>query len=374
MSAAIWIALPVPGLLMWLSVCLLPWRPWSTHPRLEVSRDDLDALDDVTALIPARNEAELVGSTLRAVLNQGSGLRAVLIDDSSDDGTAAVARSLGDARLRVIPAPPAPPGWSGKLWALEQGLALVDTPLTLLLDADITLSPGLVPTLRRHLQDQRLTLASLFVELRMHSVWERLLVPAFGYFFRLLYPFRLSNTPGRRAAAAAGGCILVETAALRRLGGFAAFHDALIDDCELARRVKAGGGRTWIGLTRSARSRRAYPTLASLWDLVARCAYTELGYSLPRLALCTLLMLLAFCAPVAGLFAPNIVARLIGAGALAAMMMSYLPTLRYYGRGIAWALALPAIGALYLAMTWSSAVRYWRGTRSRWKGRAYRIG
>lgn len=372
MSTLLWIALTVPGLLMWLAVCLLPWRPWSTRPHLEASAGDAsDPLDDVTVLIPARDEAELIAATLRAAMSQGAGLHAIVIDDDSSDGTADEARSVGDPRVRVISVPPSPPGWSGKLWALEQGLALVETPLTLLLDADIALAPGILAQLHRHRRQQELTLASLFVELRMRSIWERLMVPAFGYFFRLLYPFRRSNAPGSRVAAAAGGCVLVKTQALRQLGGFAAFRDALIDDCTLAQRIKAGGGRTWIGLTRAAHSRRPYPSLASIWDLVTRCAYTELRYSPLRLAACTVLMLLAFCAPVAGLFAPLPAARLIAAGALVAMMASYLPTLRYYRRNPLWALALPAIGALYLAMTWTSAIRYWRGTRSRWRGRAY---
>lgn len=367
-----WLVLTLPGPLMWLIVAALPWRPWHPRPCLEASPQDTDeSLADVTILIPARNEAALIDTTLRAARAQSADLQIIVIDDNSTDNTAAVVHDSTNEQVRLLLAPPAPPGWSGKLWALEQGLMQVERPLTLLLDADIELSPGILASLRRHHREQDLTLSSLFVTLRMQSAWERLLVPAFGYFFRLLYPFRLSNAPGRRTAAAAGGTILVETEMLRRLGGFAAYKDALIDDCELARRIKANGGKTWIGLTRSAHSRRPYPSLASLWDLVARCAYVQLHYSLARLLLCTALILLSFLAPVAGLFTPAPAARVCGGLGLLAMMACYLPTLHYYQRNKIWALTLPLVGLLYLAMTWSSAIRYWRGTRSRWKGRDY---
>lgn len=369
MHLPIWLLLTLPGLIMWLTILLLPWRPWSTRPRLEAgSAATTEPLDDITVLIPARNEADQIATTLQAVLDQGPGLRVVVIDDNSTDATAAVAQTHS---VCVLSAPPAPPDWSGKLWALEQGLAEVNTPLTLLLDADIELSPGILSQLRRHLHERQLTLASLFVTLRMDSLWEQLLMPAFGYFFRLLYPFRLGNNASKRTAVAAGGCILVKTEALRTIGGFAAWHDALIDDCTLARHIKASGGHTWIGLTRSAHSRRAYPALAPIWNMVARCAYTQLLYSPLLLALCTVLMLLAFCAPVAGLFASMASVRIVSAVAVLAMLASYLPTLSYYRRNPSWALTLPVAGLLYLAMTWSSASRYWRGTRSRWKGRDY---
>lgn len=365
----IWLIVTLPGLMIWLLVGLLPRRSWSTQPRLETQHiAPADHLRDITVLIPARNEADLIGATIQSVQQQGAAIQIVVIDDNSTDATASIAHDNG---ALVRSAPPAPADWSGKLWALEQGLTTVDTPLTLLLDADIELSPGIMPRLRQHLYADNLTLASLFVTLRMRSLWEKLLIPTFGYFFRLLYPFRLSNADNSNVAAASGGCILVKTAALKQIGGFAAYHDALIDDCELARQIQVHGGRTWIGLTRAADSRRPYPTLASLWELVARCAYTQLHYSPWQLIVCTILILLAFAAPVAGLFASPLPIRLIGVAALLAMWASYLPTLRYYQRHSAWALTLPAVGLLYLVMTWSSALRYWRGTKSRWKGRDY---
>ena len=204
----------------------------------------------------------------------------------------------------------------------------------------------------------------------MKGGWERLLLPAFIFFFRLLYPFHLANKPGGWVAAAAGGCVLVETAALARIGGFGAIRGALIDDCALARAIKDAGLRTWVGSTTGAVSHRAYPTLGVVWRMVARTAYTQLRYSLALLLLCTLLMALAFWAPVASLAGP-LVAQIAAAVGLVAMAVCYLPTLLYYRLSPAWALAMPLIGTLYLAMTWHSALRDWGGRRSEWKGRVY---
>jgi cellulose synthase/poly-beta-1,6-N-acetylglucosamine synthase-like glycosyltransferase len=197
-------------------------------------------------------------------------------------------------------------------------------------------------------------------------------MPAFVYFFKLLYPFRLSNAPADPyVACAAGGCILIETRALESIGGFASIRDALIDDCALARRIKRAGFRTWIGLTHSARSLRAYPSLASIWDMVARTAYTQLHYSTTLLGLCTAVMLCAFPAPLAALVWAGWDAAMVAAVTLLMAMVSYRPVLRYYGLGTAWALGLPVVACLYLGMTWSSAIRYWGGARSLWKGRRY---
>lgn len=366
----LWLA--IPGLLVWVAVLLLPWRPWSTAERLDARAGGGAAdLSDVTVLIPARNEADSIGRTLQALAAQGTGLRVVVIDDQSTDGTAQAALAAGGAGVQVIAGQPLPAGWSGKLWALEQGRAQVGTGLTLLLDADIELLPGTLEALCTKLRAEQLQLVSLMAELRMSSLWERLLLPAFVYFFKLLYPFRLSNAGSRWVAAAAGGCILIESRMLGVIGGFGALRGALIDDCTLARRVRQAGGRTWIGLTRSARSLRAYDTLSSIWNMVARTAFTQLGYSVALLLLCSLMMLVAFLSPLVALGIGGGAARLAALGALAAMMLSYTPTLGYYGLSRLWALAMPLIGTLFLAMTWTSALRCWRGQRSQWKGRTY---
>jgi hopene-associated glycosyltransferase HpnB len=282
-----------------------------------------------------------------------------------------IARSLDLPNFRIITGQPLPPGWSGKVWALEQGRAYVDTGLILLLDADIELAPGLVQTLCDKIKSEGLDMVSLMAQLRMVGFWERLLMPAFIFFFKLLYPFRLSNSPSRRVAAAAGGCILIRTCFIEVIGGFASIKGALIDDCALAMQVKSWGGKTWIGLTHSAQSLRSYTRLATIWNMVARTAFTQLQYSAALLLLCSAIMVIAFFIPLLGLSAPSDQAVLLSASTLAIMMFSYVPTLRYYGLSSAWSLALPGVGLLYLMMTWTSAVRYMLGERSQWKGRLY---
>lgn len=361
----------LPGLLIWLSVLLLPWQAWRNREQLDADPSLTFASDRVTVLIPARDEAGTIATTLRALKAQHERLRVILIDDQSSDGTADLARAAGLPGLRIINGQPLPGGWSGKLWALEQGLGQVDTPLVLLLDADIELLPGILAALIDRLEQDEQDLVSLMARLRMKSPWERLLMPAFIYFFKLLYPFALSNSGNRLIAAAAGGCILVKTARLRELGGFAAYREALIDDCALARQVKESGGRTWIGLSHAAVSLRPYDDLRSIWQMVARTAYTQLHYSSGLLLLCTVLMAAAFPLPVAGLFAAAPGVRLIAGLSLLVMAGSYLPTLHYYRLRPWWCLGLPLTGLLYLLMTWSSALRYWRGEQSNWKGRSY---
>ena len=370
-TLSLWTGFAAAGAALWLCVLALPWQPWRVREALEPAPGDPD-LTGVTVLIPARDEAALVGGTLAALAHQGRGLRAILIDDRSSDGTAEAARRAAPASLslEVLRGAPLAEGWSGKLWALEQGRRRVETPLVLLLDADIALAPGMVRALLRRKERSGAALVSLMAALRMESGWEKLLMPAFVYFFRLLYPFRLVNGSRSGIAAAAGGCVLVETAALAEIGGFGAIRGALIDDCALARAVKRKGRRIWIGATRGATSRRAYRTLGPIWQMVARTAYTQLLYSPALLLLCSLLMALAFWMPVAGLAGPP-AAKIAGGVGLAAMAGSYLPTVRYYRLASAWALPMPFAGTLFLAMTWHSALRDWGGRRGEWKGRLY---
>lgn len=362
----------ITGAAIWLTILLLPWRPWSTSEVLDVSSPlpEVD-LGDITVLIPARNEAETIKATLPALTAQGRGLNIILIDDQSSDGTGQVARKAVDENLLIIKGKSLPSGWTGKLWALEQGRSHIRTPFTLLLDADIEPLPGIIGELKRAMQERDVQLISLMAELRMDTFWEKLLMPAFIYFFKLLYPFRLSNTGTSRVAAAAGGCILLETRLLHEIGGFDSLRGELIDDCALARRIKTLGYKTWIGLTHSVRSIRPYEKLRTIWEMVARTAFTQLHYSGLLLALCTAIMVLSFVVPGLGLFLPSGMAKFFSALGLAIMILCYLPTLKFYGLPGRWALALPLIGILYLAMTWTSAMRYWLGGGSHWKGRAY---
>ncbi|MGQ0658018.1 MAG: glycosyltransferase [Chromatiales bacterium] len=363
-------ALAVVGLVIGVALLLLPWRPWSTAESLDARTPDAPDLSDITVLVPARNERQMIGKTLTALAAQGAGLRIIVIDDESSDGTAALAEATGIAALEIIGGQPLPAGWTGKLWALEQGRSRVQTPLTALIDADILLAPGLLAELRAKLRQQGLQLVSLMAHLGMKSFWERLLLPAFVYYFKLIYPFALSNSPRSAVAAAAGGCTLLDTSALAGIGGFAALKEALIDDCALAAKIKSAGGRTWIGLTRSAQSQRRY-TLAGLWQMVVRSAYTQLRYSPVLLLACTALMTLYYSVPPVALLLSEHPASLIGACGYLLLALPYVPTLRYYDLSPLWAALLPATALLFLAMTWSSALRYYHGERSSWKGRRY---
>lgn len=358
------------GTICWVALALLPWRPWSTREKIEASAlfQPGEDLGDITVLIPARNEGPYIGHTLNGVRAQGINVRIIVIDDQSSDDTAEQARRSG-AQVLSGTAPPA--GWSGKLWALEQGLREVKTPYTLLLDADIELAQGIAGELQRKARAENLALVSLMAEPPMMNFIERLLMPAFIFFFKLLYPFGLANKPQSRIAAAAGGCILVETQALRSTGAFANLHNALIDDCTLAAHIKRAGLRTYIGLSHAARSHRGYHALQPIWEMVARTAFTQLKYSLNLLIVCTLLMTSMFWAAPLVFLLSSVEAYTVSALAWMAMFFTYAPTLTYYHRSPLWGLALPAIGTLYLAMTWTSALRYWRGERARWKDRHY---
>lgn len=370
-----WLGWAIVALLIWLIIVLLPWRPWSTRERLEADAGRVDeALDDVTVLIPARDEAEALPRTLASLAEQGRGLEILVVDDQSSDGTGEVAQTSGVTGVRVIRGANLPEGWIGKVWAQAQAQAHLTRPLVLLLDADIVLAPGVIATLRQELRARRLGLASLMAALSMRGFWERLLLPAFVFFFKLIYPFHVSNSPSKRVAAAAGGCILLETRALEAIGGFESIRDAIIDDCALARAIKDAGYRTWTGLTRSVSSHRRYPGLGGIWRMVARTAFTQLRYSWLLLVTCTLLMVACFVAPVAASFAPDVHARGFALAAWLTMWLVYLPTLRFYRVPAPWGLLLPFVGMLFLAMTWDSARRYLAGERSAWRGRSYDTG
>jgi len=252
---------------------------------------------------------------------------------------------------------------------LEQGLARAETSRLLLLDADIELKPGMLAALMAKMERQGLDLVSIMALLRTRSPWEKLLMPAFVFFFKFIYPFALANSRSRWFAAAAGGCILVKTEALREAGAFASLKKALIDDCTLATRVKEQGYRTWIGLSHGVVSHRAYDDLGTIWEMVTRTAFTQLRYSSLLLLLCTVLMGGMFWVPLVALLDPA--AAWKGGLAWGLMGISYAPTLGFYRLSRTWGLVMPLIASFYMAMTWSSAWRYWHGECSRWKGRIY---
>lgn len=362
------------GSVIWLIILLLPWKPWATTEFLEPSKSDESVdLSDITVLTPARDEAAVIAETAQGIRAQGESLKWILVDDQSTDGTAQIAQTHFSENLQLVRSADLADGWAGKLWALEQGRKLVTTPYILLLDADIQLAPGIVSALKTKSVNDQLDLVSLMAELRMKTFWEKLLIPSFIYFFKLLYPFALGNSRRSKIGVAAGGCVLLKTYALEQIGGFAALKHALIDDCTLAQKLKDAGFSTWIGLTRAVTSHRGYDDLAGIWNMVARSAYTQLRYSKTLLIGCTLIMGSMFLGPLTGILVAETGSwnLMISVAGVFAMIYSYRPTLRFYDRAPLWSFAMPFIGVLYLSMTWTSALRYWRGHRSRWKGRTY---
>lgn len=368
--------LTLPGLIIWTIILFLPWRPWSTRESLDSNQVDKGSVDlsRITVLIPARNEEDVITGTLDGLYDQGTGLKIYVIDDQSKDQTAARIHNKQSTETRVIKGKPLPEEWSGKLWALEQGKDKVETELVLLLDADIKLLPGLLPTVLKKFDNEQLDMLSLMAALRMVSFWEKLLMPAFIFFFKLLYPFQLSNSSLPFVAAAAGGFILIKRELLEKTGAFGSLRQCLIDDCTLARKVKSSGGKIWTGLSHSVISQRTYNTLDSIWNMVARTAYTQLAYSKLLLVFCTLLMIICFVLPVISVFPQNLWYKIPASGTLLIMYFCYLPTLKYYNIHPGWGFVLPVTGIFYLCMTWSSAWQHWFKSGSSWKDRNYSTG
>jgi len=332
----------------------------------------------VVAVIPARDEAACIAETVRSLLTQDypGPLSVVMTDDSSEDGTAGKAYAAAldleaTERLTIVSAPPLPAGWSGKMWAQQQGLAEAakihpDAELYLLTDADITHGPGQLRRMVARLEAERLDLASLMVHLSTDSWVEKAVVPAFVFFFRLLYPFRWVADQTRATAAAAGGYMLIRRTMLERIGGISAIRDALIDDCALALKVKRSGGRLSLDLADETWSSRRYEGAGELWMMIARSAYTQLNYSPLLLAGTALAIIVGFLLPplwaVTGSW-PAIIAW-------AAMSIAYAPMLRYHRLPIGAAVLLPLVAIFYLGATLDSARRHWMGKGGHWKGRA----
>lgn len=351
----------------------------------------------VSIIIPARNEAGILPITLPTILNQDyPGLhRVFLVNDNSNDRTAAVAAEIAleidrDQRLSVIDLEPLPPDWTGKLWALEQGTKAsmeFNPEFFLFTDADIHYpKDGLREIVKKAMNDQ-LDLVSLMVKLRVETMWERLLIPAFVYFFTMIYPFSWVNDPKRRIAAGAGGCMLVRRAAFNSAGGIVSIRNCIIDDCALAKRIKQHGstpeGKIWLGLSERLKSIRGYHNLAGIWSMVARTAYTQLNYSLLFLFGAILGLILVFAIPpfcvgygLVGI-ALNVTSIPFWWIALMALVSWFLMA-RTYGRLLScykvswlWAPLLPLIAILYLLMTLHSAWQYLVKAGNSWKGRSY---
>jgi hopene-associated glycosyltransferase HpnB len=366
----------------WVYLVLFRSLFWLPTVRLAPAAD-VGAWPAVAAVVPARDEAAIIGETLPSLLSQRypGRFEVFLVDDGSTDGTADVARRLADGSvpLHVVGGAERPPGWVGKTWALKQGvdaaLAAGAPDWLLFTDADIAHPTDSVAALVAAAVQGRRDLVSLMARLRTATGWEKLIVPAFVYFFSQLYPFRAIARPRSRTAGAAGGCVLVSASALARAGGVEAIAGAVIDDVALGRAVKRSGGSTWLGYADQVESRRPYPTLGDLWDMVARSAYTQLRHSPIALAGTVLGLAVIYLSPpvitVAGLVAGD--GAVIAAGVVAWLLLtaSYLPMIRYHRLAAGWAMTLPAAAAVYGAMTVDSARRHRRGAGAAWKGRTY---
>jgi hopene-associated glycosyltransferase HpnB len=363
------------SLVAWGWLALLRGFFWRTDIRLPAAPDPA-VWPTVALVVPARDEAQVLPDTLPTLLAQDypGPMRLILVDDGSTDGTGDLVKQEWPEVEVVRPEPP-PPGWAGKLWALRAGIAHAgEVDLLLLTDADIAHRPDSLTSLVRLAQACGLDLVSQMARLRTRTAWERLLVPAFVYFFAMLFPMRWVNRSTTRTAAAAGGCDLVRPAALARAGGLDAIRGAVIDDVALAGAVKRAGGRIFLGLADRVHSVRAYPSLGSLWHMVARSAYAQLRYRPLLVAGTALGLAVVFLIPpvstVVGLITDPLLAALGGAAWLV-MAGTYAPMLRYYRQPVLVALLLPLTAALYLAMTLDSARRHHQGRGAAWKGRSY---
>ena len=376
-------ALASAAALAWLYLLTLRGGYWRTGQRLPPGGRRSGLLPSVTAVVPARNEADILPACLPTLLSQDYHGRfsVIVVDDDSTDDTAKIATELG---AEVISARPTPAGWAGKVWAMSEGAQAVSaaTEYILFTDADIAYTPGTLTRLATAAAADDYALVSQMALLRTGNRAEKLLIPAFVYFFAQLYPFRRVSRPRSRTAAAAGGCMLVRTSTLAAAGGLAPIRNARIDDVALGKLLKRAGGRCWLGLTTDVLSMRPYDRLADIWDMVARSAYTQLRYSpaltagavlglawlylLPPASALAGLALLA-----AGTTATWSAAWLAAAGVTGWLLMaiSYVPMLRLYRLSPLRGLTLPLIAALYAAMTADSARRHHRGRGGEWKGR-----
>jgi hopene-associated glycosyltransferase HpnB len=332
----------------------------------------------VAVIVPARNEADVVGYAVRSLLEQNYAgrLHIFLVDDDSSDNTAMVARQVaeharGIDRLTVVGARPVPDGWTGKLWALSEGLqeaAAFEADYFLLADADIFHAPDNLSRLVARAQGGGFDLVSLMAKLPCLSLAEQTLIPAFVFFFFMLYPPAWVARPDRLTAAAAGGCLLIRSEALTRIGGMGEIRGEVIDDCALARAVKQDGGRIWLGLAEDTYSLRGYATWADIGGMISRTAFAQLRHSVILLVGTVVGMIITYLAPPILLFMGTGAAAL-GAGACLLMTIAFWPTLRFYRRSPLRTFLLPLIAAFYLGATLHSAVRYWEGRGGLWKGR-----
>jgi hopene-associated glycosyltransferase HpnB len=335
-------------------------------------------LPSVDIVVPARDEAEMLPRTLPSLLAQDyeGAWRIILVDDHSRDGTGDIARKIAadlgkSEHLTVVNAPDLPEGWSGKVAAMNAGASQSDAEMVLFTDADIRHSPRSLRLLVARAEVRKLDLTSRMVTLNCTIFAEKLLIPAFVFFFAMLYPFKRANDPKSQIAAAAGGTMLVRRSMLDKIGGLACIQSALIDDCSLAKAMKRAGGKIELTLTRASHSLRPYPHIADVWKMIARTAYTQLRHSPLVLTGTGIgLALLFFVPPLLFILAPTLTALLAGFMAVLLMTGIYIPMVKFYGLPWFWAFTLPLAAAVYATATIDSARLYHQGKGGQWKGRA----
>lgn len=374
-----YIAAAIP-LALWIYLVLARGAFWRLAPYIVAGPQARARPGRVVVVIPARNEVQGIGAAVSSLLDAQSFTgftQVIVVDDGSTDGTAeaatAAARSSGrSANLTVIRGAALPRGWTGKLWALSQGVAAAAQfapDYLLFTDADIRHGPASLSALIGHAEKQNRDLVSHMVRLSTATAAERALIPAFVFFFFKLYPPRWIAAPAVATAAAAGGCILIRPQMLARIGGIETIRSQIIDDCALARAVKQAGGRIWLGLSPETRSLRIYGTAPEIGAMISRTAFNQLGHSYLLLVATVLALLCTYVAPVALLFTGNPVAVTLGALAWALMSLCYLPMVRFYALASWWCLGLPLIALFYMGSLLHSAVQYARGRGGKWKGR-----
>jgi hopene-associated glycosyltransferase HpnB len=378
------LTLPLIGglvvLTIWLVLVFARGGFWSVRRHFLPTCEDEHRPVRVCVIVPARNEVDTIARTVTALLRQkfNGTLRLIIVDDDSEDQTAAVATRAAEVigrrdALTVITGMPLPEGWTGKLWAISQGLKeaqAVSPDYLLLTDADIEHGPFTISTLVVKAEREQLALTSLMVRLHCRTLAEKMMIPAFVYFFFLLYPPRWIANRQTRTAGAAGGCMLVRPDALARAAGIESIRGEVIDDCALAKAIKGSGGRIWLGLADASSSLRPYETVREIRRMIERTAFNQLKHSTLLLIGTVVGLLLTFVLPVALLLSGSPAATVLAAAAIVLMLASYLSMVLYYRLLPMWSLALPVSACVYLWATLQSAWNFYRGRGGQWKGRA----
>jgi hopene-associated glycosyltransferase HpnB len=365
----VWDLVGLASVVAWIYLVFARGAFWRMR---EAQVPKLNAPKSVAVVVPARNEEPVIGQAIGSLVQQNypGPFHIFLVDDHSGDAT--IAGAGKHERLTIVSARPLPDGWTGKLWAISEGFERATSmkpDYILLTDADIVHATGNIAGLVARAEKEDLDLVSYMVKLKCQTLAERALIPAFVFFFFMLHPPAWINRRERSTAGAAGGCILLRSSVLERIGGIAAIRGELIDDCALARRVKLTGGRIWLGLTSESSSIRDYQTFGEIHRMIARTAFTQLGYSTALLIGTIFAMTMVYLAPPLLILTRQPIAVACGASAWLLMIVAYLPTLRFYGRTVFWAPALPLVALFYMIATINSAARYWSGRGGLWKGR-----